>query len=420
MLVRFFRGLDYSVVLLSLALVAMGVTVIYGLSTDIAKYQDLWSRQALFALAGAVVMLVMSMADFRRIVAYGGVLYVLTLALLVLTAFHGTTRHGAQSWLYLPGVPVGLQTSEFAKLGVILMLVRVLARHEGKIASLVKCVLPGLLVAVPMALVLKQPDLGTALVFVPVLIGMLVLAGLAWPLVALLLSPALAGLAIAARALSPGWAYALIWLALTVGLFFWAWRAGAFRLEIVAVTACNVLLFCALTVYWPTFWGMLEPHQQSRLLVFADPDYDPTGAGWQVEQSKIAIGSGGWSGKGVGRGTQSHLNFLPETSTDFVFAVLAEEWGYLGGMALLVLFGLLLIRGLEIARSAGTPEGTLLAGGVVLLFLTHLFINVGMTTGLMPVTGLPLSFISYGGSALVTNLLAVGLLLSVYRYRGET
>lgn len=426
MLIRFLRDIDYVAMLLALSLAAIGITVIYGLSSDMAEYRGLWERQTCFAAVGLVIMLLVSAVDYRRVVSFAWVFYVLTLVLLILTALYGTEKHGAKSWLGLPGLPITIQTSEFAKLGVILMVVWILGRMESRIHAVWQCILPLGTVLVPLLLVLKQPDLGTALVFVPVSVGLLVLVGVPWPVLALLLSPVLASLAIAARTLSPGYVYVLTWLIATGAVLIWAWRGAVLKMEVILVGLLNVGLFAALTLFWPALWNALEPHQQKRILVYTDPEYDPSGAGWQVEQSKIAIGSGGpigsgsLFGKGVGRGTQSHLNFLPETPTDFVFAVLAEEWGFFGGSVLLVLFGMLILRGLQVARRAPSVEGTLLAGGIVFLFFTHLTINLGMTMGLLPVTGLPLSFISYGGSALFSNLIGVGLLMSVYRYRKDS
>lgn len=417
MIARTLRGIDYSLVLLVSALVAIGLTAVFGLAADSPKYADMFQRQAIFAVISAGAMLLVAAADYRKLLAFSPLIYGATLALLVATAKFGVVRNGARSWLAIPGLPMELQTSEFAKLAVIMVLARLLARHEGRLGTLWQCLPAGLLTLAPLLFVLKQPDLGGAVVFVPIAFVMLVLAGLSAPLIALLVSPALAALALAQQFLPSGWVYALTWLALTAAIFTWTWHSGALKAETIAITLVNVFLFVLMLTYAHRAWEMLAPHQKNRVLVYTNPGYDPTGAGWQIEQSKIAIGSGGLIGKGLGKGTQSHLNFLAETPTDFVFAVLAEEWGFVGGSLLVLLFGLLLLRGIDIARGAADLEGGLLAGGIVAMLMTHLFVNVGMTMGLMPVTGLPLSFVSYGGSGLLTNMIAVGLLLSIYRRR---
>ena len=257
-------------------------------------------------------------------------------------------------------------------------------------------------VAIPFALIFKQPDLGTSLVFGAITLGMLFWSGLPLAVLFALLSPALSvGLA------SIGWP---LWTAYLVAIAIWAWRF--LRVPVpakVAVVALNAVAAFAL----PVLWGLLKPYQRQRLVVFMNPEADPLGSGYHIIQSKVAIGSGGMHGKGFLEGTQTQLHFIPEQHTDFIFSVIGEEFGFVGGVALVCVFLLLAWRGVVIATKAKDDFGSLVAIGVVSMFMFHFFVNIGMTTGIMPVTGIPLPFISAGGTSLLTNMAAIGLLLAV-------
>ncbi|MCS7172199.1 MAG: rod shape-determining protein RodA [Armatimonadetes bacterium] len=312
-------------------------------------------------LAGGMVLLgvcaALPLETFRR-VAKG--LYGLSLALLLLVDLAGHERLGAQRWLQLG--PLSFQPSELAKLSVILLLSDALARQTtpprtlGAVMGRCLWVLPALV------LVFLQPDLGTTLVFLAIVLGMLFAVGT--PL------RTLAG---------------LVGMGLAV---------------------------------MPVVWRWLKPYQQKRLLVFLDPSLDPLGAGYHLIQSKIAIGSGQVWGKGLFQGTQNTLQFLPMQHTDFVFAVIGEELGFVGAIGVLGLFWVYLIRGLQAAQRAPDAFGRLVGVGIVAMVGFHVLVNVGMTVGVMPVTGIPLPFLSYGGSALLANLAATGILLNLGRRRG--
>lgn len=287
-------------------------------------------------------------------------LYGLSLALLLVVDLSGHERLGAQRWLQLG--PLSFQPSELAKLSVILFLSDTLARRTTPLRNLWEVAGWGLWVLPALVLVFLQPDFGTSLVFLAIVLGMLFVAGT--PLRTL---------------------------------------AGLVGIGLAAL---------------PVVWRWLKPYQQKRLLVFLDPSLDPLGAGYHLIQSKIAIGSGQVWGKGLFQGTQNALQFLPMQHTDFVFAVIGEELGFVGAMGVLVLFWIYLIRGLQAAQRAPDAFGRMVGAGIVSMVGFHVLVNVGMTVGMMPVTGIPLPFLSYGGSALIANLAATGVLLNLGRRRG--
>ncbi|NMB46224.1 MAG: rod shape-determining protein RodA [Firmicutes bacterium] len=323
-------------------------------------------KQAAWMLAGLIVMVGMCSFDYNILGQYYRPIYAGTILVLMMVLVLGKNIAGTQGWFRFG--PVGIQPAEFAKIGVIITLAKHLEKKD-HLDQMVDLVSPFLHVGIPMLLILKQPDFGTAMVFVGVLFGMLFMAG-----------------------------------------------ACPRHLGIVAGVGLLVFSLAAFL----TIQGLvpiLAPHQVGRILVFFDPYRDRTGAGWNVIQSMIAIGSGGLFGKGLFEGTQAQLNFLPAHHTDFIFSVVGEELGFLGAFGLLAFYLLLLWRGLKIMVVAKDDFGANLAAGVISMLLFHLVINVGMTLGIMPVTGIPLPFISYGGSSLLTNMAGIGLLLNVYMRR---
>lgn len=359
---RFFRNIDFWMIFATLALVGIGILVI-GSATHINTPSDdrYWyvQRQGFFALMNFLLILVMLKFDYRVLGPLGNMLYGINLLLLVAVMFVGQSALGAQRWIQLG--PITLQPSEFAKLIMIISLAHLLDARKERMQSVWDLLPVAAFVVAPFLLVLKQPDLGTSLVFVAILLGMVFVAGI----------------------------------------------DGKLLLKILgAGVACL-----------PAFWFFLKDYQKSRLTVFLDPNVDPLGAGYHIIQSKIAIGSGQLFGKGLFNGTQSQLNFLPENHTDFIFAVVGEELGFVGSVIILLLYMLLLYRGIQTAKNARDKFGTLLAAGITSMLAFHLLVNVGMTMGIMPVTGIPLPFMSYGVSALTTNLVSIGILLNIQSRR---
>jgi len=281
-----------------------------------------------------------------------------------------------------------------------LMLAKVLASYRVKPKSLLDLVKPAVVVLVPWALVMAQPDLGTGLVFIGIFFAMLFWAGVSGTLLLFAASPAIS--LVLAGSVGP-------WAAWFILLLVVVWRYKPYVVEGVGLVLANVMVGVAA----PLIWYRLEPHQQARLLTFLDPSSDPRASGYQVLQSRIAIGSGGWTGKGFTEGSQKRLAFLPEQHTDFIWAVLGEELGFLGVSAALMLFLMLFLRVIRVATRASDTFSSLVALGLAGSWFVHVIVNVGMTINLMPITGIPLPFFSYGGSFLLACWIAVGMLVRI-------
>ena len=400
---RTFR-LDRGILLALALLLAYGVLVLYSAGqTDVpTSANGVWEKQLVWILIAGAAAFTAFRVSPRLLEWAAPPLYALGIVLLLVTLVVGTgagTAAGTRSWLAVGGVRIG-QPVELAKLATILMLARWLAGRRAAPRSLRELV-PGCVIAgVPFLLVLKQPDLGSAIVFAGILFAMLFWGGTRPWLLFLLATPVFS-LLLAFNV----WTWGL-WC-VVLGLLLWWWRP--FLLEGITVALVNIVMgFTALPV-----WRSLAPYQQNRLLTFLNPGLDPQGANYQAIQSKVAIGSGGWFGMGWLEGPQKRLVFLPAQHTDFVFSVVGEELGFLGVTLALLLFGYLLTRLIGVARRTTDPFSGLVVFGVAGLILTHVFENVGMTVSLMPITGIPLPFFSYGGSFLVASGLAMGMVLRV-------
>jgi rod shape determining protein RodA len=318
-------------------------------------------------IAGAI-MFVVAQIPPQRLMAFAVPMYVVGVGLLVAVAIFGVTKKGAKRWINLGIV---IQPSEILKIAMPLMLAWWFQKREGQLRPL-DFLVAVLLLTVPVGLIMKQPDLGTSLLVLAAGLAVIFFAGLSWKLIA---PPALLGLA---------------------GIFLVVW----FEPQL-----------CADGMRWP----VLHDYQQQRICTLLDPTRDPLGKGFHIIQGMIAIGSGGVLGKGFMQGTQTHLEFIPERTTDFIFAAYSEEFGLLGNLALIAAFVFLILRGLSIALEAPTLFARLLAGAVTMIFFTYAFVNMGMVSGILPVVGVPLPFISYGGTAMATLGLAVGILMSISR-----
>jgi len=308
--------------------------------------------------AALVVMRIAAQIPPQRLMHLAVPVYLLGVLLLVGVALFGDISKGARRWLNL-GV-MRVQPSELMKIAMPLLLAWYFQRHEAML-RLRDYGVAALLLLLPVGLIARQPDLGTAILVLAAGFYVIFFAGLSWKII--------------------------------------------FGMVAAALAAA------------PLAWGLLHDYQRNRILTLLDPEKDPLGKGFHIIQSTIAIGSGGWLGKGWGRGTQAQLDFLPERYTDFMFAVFSEEFGLLGNIALLVLFSLLIGRGLMIAANGATMFARLLAGALTLIFFTYAFVNMGMVSGILPVVGVPLPLISYGGTALVTLFIAIGMLMSVHKNR---
>jgi rod shape determining protein RodA len=399
-----FRELDKQLTSVVVALAAYGLATLYSAGqTDVPTFAStIWHRQVLWLVLGTLAALVMFRVSPRLLewatpYAYGALVCLLLVTLVIGSG--GGTAASSRSWIGIGGVRLG-QPAEPAKLVAILMLARWLAtRREGP--TTLRELAPAYLIAgVPFVLVLMEPDLGSGMVFVAIMFAMLFWAGTKPTLLFMLASPVI-GLILAFSTVVWG-----AWIVLLFGLLLW-WRPYIW--EGLTVMLANV----GMGVIALPFWKHLAPYQQSRLLTFLNPEVDPRATGWHVIQSKVAIGSGGLFGKGFTLGTQKRLAFLPAQHTDFIFSVLGEELGFLGVLVALALFAALLVILLRIARRASDPYSSLCVFGCAALLFTHIVESVGMTVNLLPVTGIPLPFFSYGGSFLMACSVAVGIALRV-------
>ena len=398
------RQLDRPLLGAVTALAVYGLATLYSAGqTEVPTFvATIWHRQLIWLTLGAVIVFLMFRTSPRMLEWATPFVYAVAVFLLVVTLLFGTgagTAAGTKSWIAVGPLRLG-QPAELAKLAVILMLSRWLAGLREPPATLRDLIPPCAIAGIPCLLVMLQPDLGSAIVFIAILFCMLFWAGTKPSLMVLLASPAI-GLVLAFSTVAWG-----IWIAVLGGLLLW-WRP--YLWEGLAVVSANV----AMGVFALPFWNRLAPYQQNRLLAFLNPEVDPRATGWHVIQSKVAVGSGGLFGKGFTLGTQKRLAFLPAQHTDFIFSVVGEELGFVGVVAALALFAALLFILLRIARRATDPFSSLCVFGIAGMLFTHIVENIGMTINLMPITGIPLPFFSYGGSFLLACSLGVGIALRV-------
>jgi rod shape determining protein RodA len=360
---RFFRTLDFSLLVVILVLAGIGiVNLISATRMEGTSPLPIYVKQIYWVGIGLLVMVWASIVDYHFFERWAYVIYVGNVMLLAGLFLFGDRTSGAVRWFTLG--PVSFQPSEFMKLSLLFALARYLSNTVTKEGlRLVDLVVPTFLLLVPAGLILKEPDLGSA--------GLLI-------------------------------------------LFF---VTMIFAVKMRRSTLVSLIGLGVVSVPFGVFlgWEYLKPYQRQRILTFLNPDLDPLGSGYHIIQSKIAVGSGGLIGKGYMAGTQGLLKFLPEQHTDFIFSVLAEEWGFIGAVVVAALFLFLIIKGLTAAKQAKDLFGGMAAMGISIFFLWQFFVNVGMATGIFPVVGIPLPFLSYGGSSLVVSLFAGGLLLNIHR-----
>jgi rod shape determining protein RodA len=354
---RLFIHFDWILLGITLVIASIGILNLYSATAKMEiSGTPLYLKQIFWVLIGLTVMVMIAFIEYRFYSDFAYIIYSVALFLLIVVLGYGIITSGAQRWLKIGSL--SFQPSEFVKISLILALAKFFHRPPERKGYLLKHLpLPFLLLFLPMILILKQPDLGTAIVLLLVFFSILIFVKIRWSSL------------------------------LTIGL------AGA-----AAV---------------PLLWNFLKEYQKKRILTFFNPDLDPLGAGYHLIQSKIAVGSGGLIGKGFMKGTQCKLGFLPEQQTDFIFSALGEEWGLIGSLFVVGLYFVLIFWGLRIAVQAKDRFGAILAFGVVAMLFWHIFINIGMVLGMMPVVGIPLPLFSYGGSFMISTLIGVGLLLNV-------
>ncbi|HEY1728561.1 MAG TPA: rod shape-determining protein RodA [Candidatus Baltobacteraceae bacterium] len=357
-----YRSFEWPLAIACVLITLMGIVCIHSATSHSSIALGETKKQIVYALGGIALMAACAFMDYRRWQRLALPLYIVMMVLLAFILFKGNTSHGAVRWIALG--PFQFQPSEPAKLIIAISIAALLAR--GTYRRIQDLWLPIVAVAVPALLVLKQPDLGTTLVLLAIL---------------------------------------------TAQLYFGVENLLDFL--IYSVTGVVAALYVIGSD------KILKPFQKARLLVFLDPKLDPQGSGYSLNQSKIAVGNGGLFGKGLYHGTQTQLNFVPEHSTDFIFTVLGEELGFLGALVLIALYGIVIVCGVRAMYAARDRFGFLLAAGLVTMIFFHILVNVGMTIGIMPITGIPLPFMSYGGSAILTDYAAIGILLNIAMQRDK-
>lgn len=419
----------------ALALVVIGVLSIYssGVTAEGVLVSKEYLKQILWALSGVALMGLMVALDYKRWKDYSFFLYAFFMLVLVYTRLFGRVVNGARSWIGIG--EVGLQPSEFTKIAVILFLAQYLEASE-HVSSIRRLFVSFSIILLPVGLILSQPDFGTSLVFFPILIFMIFVAGLdkryiLFILAAIMMTFGLLVLPLWEKYIlakptaflfvlyrEPYCYYLIAATAFVLALAAWGWisykKPYYFWIAYVSLLVVGSLGASILA------HKVLKEYQVMRLIVFMDPSIDPRGSGWNILQSITAIGSGGFAGKGFLQGTQSHYRYLPQQSTDFIFSIIAEEWGFLGGFLVFALFFVLMRRCVVVIKSVRDRYAAYVVAGVMGMLFFHFMINAGMAMGIMPITGIPLFFLSYGGSSLWVVLLSVGIVLGISARRYGT
>lgn len=407
------RDLNWSLILFWLGLTVMGLIAIYSatqgpVSQFLEEYiQNNFFKQILWVIVSIFIVTGFQFVSPRNFQGISYMVYVICIILMIVTLFFGREVNGAKSWLQIG--PLNFQVSELMKVATILAVANYLTSRRNITAENLRYALIAVsLIALPTALVILQNDMGTAIVFLTLIPVMLFWSGLPYGVSLFIVSPAIIGYLSVIQ-----WYWGLTAAIIITFVIFFVQRRTWLTF---ASFVCGILLVIGVQV---ALFQVLQPHQRARIEAFTNPSFDPQGAGWNVIQAKTAIGSGGLYGKGFMQGTQTQLRFLPEQWTDFVFCVIGEEFGFIGASIVVLLFLGLVSRLLTIAGNHKHPFAQLVVVGVTTIFFIHFFINVGSATGLLPVIGLPLPFVSYGGSAFVTNSLMLAICLNLDLYKRE-
>lgn len=426
---KFYLMFDYLLILVVLILVSIGVMFIYSssINSEGISVTNEYIKQIIWGSIGFVIMILMTLYDYRKLQSKAIYLYLFLIVLLIYTRLFGRYVNGAKSWIGIG--EFGIQPSEFGKVFFILFLAAVLDNTQN-IHPLRRFIYAIGVLLIPMGLILLQPDLGTSSVYVPIFLVMCFIAGI--PLMYLLYVLSF-GILTIFFAILPVWnneiadkSFAIISILTTM------------KLRLILISAIFIITLLGYVIrrylhgpkyiFWITYVAsiitlalifsfllgkFLKDYQIKRLIIFMNPNKDPLGAGWNIIQSKVAIGAGGLMGQGYLQGTQSHYRFLPQQSTDFIFSILSEEFGFMGCCLIYFLYFIILLKILYIIRKCVNKFGTYICAGIFGMFTFHFFINVGMVMGMMPITGIPLQFLSYGGSSLLTAMTCIGLVMNV-------
>lgn len=425
---KVFGRIDYLLLLCAVLLTGTGIAFIYssGFNSDGINVSKEYIKQIIWLSVGIVLMIAVSAFDYRLLKKYAVHFYFFMICVLIYTRFFGRLVNGARSWIGIGDF--GIQPSEITKIAFILLLAKYLEQsvNEAPAKRFLKCIC---ILLLPMGIILLQPDLGTASVFMPVFLFMCFMANVP---VRYLLAVFLTGMITIILSVLPVWETEIIHKSVPMVhiLTNFKLRMLVFlaMLGITVIGVIGFIFFRKKYYYWITYIAgilsaslagsvaagkVLKPYQIARLIVFIDPYSDPQGSGWNIIQSKTAIGAGGLFGRGFLEGSQSHRRFLPQQSTDFIFSIFSEETGFIGGIIMFAAFFLILVRILYIIKQTTNNYSCYIASGILGMFFFHFIVNVGMVMGIMPITGIPLPFMSYGGSALLTNMIAIGLIMSI-------
>lgn len=425
---KVFGRIDYLLLLCAVLLTGTGIAFIYssGFNSDGINVSKEYIKQIIWLSVGLVLMIAVSAFDYRSLKKYALHFYLFMICVLIYTRFFGRLVNGARSWIGIGDF--GIQPSEITKIAFIILLAKYLEQsvNESPAKRFLKCIC---ILLLPMGIILLQPDLGTASVFMPVFLFMCFMANVP---VRYLLVVFLTGMITIILSVLPVWETEIIHKSVPMVhiLTNFKLRMLVFlaMLGITVIGVIGFIFFRKKYYYWITYIAgilsaslagsvaagkVLKPYQIARLIVFIDPYSDPQGSGWNIIQSKTAIGAGGLFGRGFLEGSQSHRRFLPQQSTDFIFSIFSEETGFIGGIIMFAAFFLILVRILYIIKQTTNNFSCYIASGILGMFFFHFIVNVGMVMGIMPITGIPLPFMSYGGSALLTNMIAIGLIMSI-------
>ncbi len=430
MKIKFLQFFDFILFFCVVALVTLGILFIYssGIDSEGINKSSEYIKQIIWASIGILIMIFISLLDYRRFERHAFSVFVFACGVLVFTKFFGRYVNGARSWLGIG--PFGIQPSEFCKIFFILFLARYLENSRNSRDQRQRFILALAILMIPMGLILLQPDLGTALVYFPIFLVMAYVAGIPLRFVMLLF---MGGMLTIVFTVLPIWESEIA--GHSVRAIKILTNIQLRGILIISMTSISIIGMIG-KIFYPNnkyfYWiaytfgiisaalifsyfggKVLKTYQIKRLIVFLNPDSDKLGAGWNIIQSKIAIGSGNLFGRGFLHGTQSHYRFLPEQSTDFIFSILSEEFGFAGGLTVFGLYFVILMRIIYIIRNTANTFGVLIASGILGMFFFHFMVNVGMVMGIMPITGIPLLFLSYGGSSLWTAMSCIGLLMSI-------
>ena len=432
MKLKIIDAFDYILLICVLILTASGIAFIYSsaINSDGILVTNEYVKQIVWASVGILLVVVTVLYDYRKTARYAYILYAALVPVLLYTVVFGRHVNGANSWIGIGHF--GIQPSEFGKIIFIIFLAKKLSDSQGEV-PLKRFLIAASIFALPVLLILAQPDLGTASVYIPIFLVMCFMADIPLRYIVFVFA---VGMGTIFLTVLPVWNNVIAHRKIAA--------IGALtdiRLRLLLIAASLSITLIGIVVrrylrgqryfYWISYVSLiialslfgsygagrvLKQYQISRLIVFLDPSVDPKGSGWNIIQSKIAIGAGGIFGRSFLHGTQSHYRFLPQQSTDFIFSILSEELGFIGGLVIFVLYGIIFFRTLKIMRNS-TGYGLYIAAGILAMFFFHFFVNIGMVMGIMPITGIPLLFLSYGGSSLWTAMVAVGLLMSINYHR---